>query len=98
MLIHHQLKKTVLLFHDESTFCANEDQNFMWGTKEQRIKSRGSGIMVSDFVDEFGGFLALTDVQFEEAKKASTGILNPYARAFLEYGEAIGHVIGLWHR
>ena len=46
--------KTVMFFHDESTFNANEDQNIMWGTKGQKMikpKSRGAGIMVSDFID-----------------------------------------------
>ena len=32
-------------------------------------KSKGSGIMVSDFIDERIGFLALTDEEYEEANK-----------------------------
>lgn len=43
-------KKTVVLFHDESTFQANEDQPTLWaekGTTVMRPKFKGSGIMVS---------------------------------------------------
>jgi len=49
------LDKTVVLFHDESTFQGNDDQPTFWGTKGtavMRPKSKGSGIMLSDFIDE----------------------------------------------
>ncbi len=39
--------KTVILFHDETTFQANEDQSTLWaekGTSVMRPKSKGSGI------------------------------------------------------
>ena len=81
--------KTVIFFHDESTFSANEDQNVMWGVKGQKMikpKSKGAGIMVSDFIDAFQGFLALTDDEYEAAKASYPGI-KKYAREFLEYGE-----------
>ena len=45
--------KTVVFFHDESTFHVNKDQPFQWGKKGTymlRPKSKGSGIMVSDMV------------------------------------------------
>jgi len=48
-------KSSVVLFHDESTFQANEDQPTFWGIKGTTLinpKSKGSGIMVSDFIDE----------------------------------------------
>ncbi len=70
-------QKTVVLFHDESTFHVNEDQNFAWGQKGEhmlRPKSKGSGIMVSDFVDERSGYLALTDDEFTEARKTNPNI------------------------
>ena len=41
---------------------SNEDQPTQWGMKGEKMlkpKSKGSGIMVSDFVDEHNGFLAL---------------------------------------
>lgn len=62
--------KTVVIFHDESTFQSNEDQNLQWGLKGSKMmksKGRGAGIMVSDFVDEHNGFLALTDEEYEQA-------------------------------
>ena len=51
-------EKTVVLFHDESTFQANEDQPTLWaekGTTVMRLSSKGAGIMVSDFIDEHNG-------------------------------------------
>ena len=32
--------KTIVFFHDESIFSANEDQNKMWGTKGQKISNQ----------------------------------------------------------
>ena len=61
----------------------------MWGVKGQKVikpKSKGAGIMVSDFIDEFNGFLALTDEEYEQAKASNPG-MKKYAREFLEYGE-----------
>ena len=81
--------KTVVFCHDESTFQANDDQSLQWGekgTKMMKPKSKGAGIMVSDFIDEYNGFLALTDEQFKEAKKSNPS-MKKYAHEFLEYGE-----------
>ena len=92
-----QRAKTVVFFHDESTFMSNEDQSTQWGMKGEKMmksKSRGAGIMVSDFVDEHNGFLALSDAEYDRVK-----VLNPrlrkYAREFLEYGE---NKEGYWTR
>ena len=82
--------KTVVFFHDESTFNANDDQNLKWGVKGEKIikpKSKGAGIMISDFVDEHQGFLALTDGEHQLAKQSDPEI-KQYAREFLEYGES----------
>ena len=49
-------------------------------------KGRGAGIMLSDFVEEKGGFLALTESEYQGAKTTRPSI-KPYAREFLEYGE-----------
>ena len=57
------VEKTVVLFHDESTFQANDYERTQWGTKDDYIlvpKSRGAGIMVSDFICEQDGYLHLT--------------------------------------
>ena len=48
-------------------------------------KSRGSGITVSDFIDERNGYLALTKEEYDHAKVTNPTIL---AREFLEYGES----------
>ena len=82
--------KTVIFFHDESTFIANEDQPTQWGMKGEKMmkkKSKGAGIMVSDFIDEHNGFLALTDEEYQAAKVTNPNI-RPYARECLEYGES----------
>lgn len=55
-------KRLVTIVHDETAFNANEDQPFVWGddnTQCLKPKGRGSGIMVSDFVDEPGDFCDL---------------------------------------
>ena len=81
--------KTVVLFHNESTFMANEDQPTQWGMKGEKMmkpKSKGAGVMVSDFIDEHNG-LALSDDE-HEAVKASKPHIRKYAREFLEYGES----------
>ena len=60
--------KCVMIFHDESTFNANDNQTVQWGVKGEgmlRPKSKGSGIMVSDFIDERNGYLCLTTEEFE---------------------------------
>ena len=48
-------------------------------------KSKGSGIIVSDFVDERNGFLTLTEEEFEEANKTDVTI-QKQARQTLEIG------------
>ena len=84
-----QQSKTVVFFHDETTFSANEDQNIMWGIKGHKMikpKSKGSGIMLSDFIDEINGFLALNDEEYKVAKESNPQV-RQYAREILEYGE-----------
>lgn len=84
-----RVAKTVVFFHDESTFQANDDQVKYWGSKDMvflRPKSKGSGLMVSDFIDEHHGFLQLSDEKYERTKTVSPGI-QKYARTILEYGE-----------
>ena len=66
------IDKIVFLFHDETTFQANEDQPTLWapkGTKVIQPKSKGSGIMISDFICEQSGYLALNDEEYEQAKQ-----------------------------
>ena len=89
--------KTAVFFHDESTFQSNEDQSLQWGLKGTHVmkpKSKGAGIMVSDFIDEYNGFLALTDDEYKRAAEVNPS-QKQYARAFLEYGE---NREGYWNR
>ena len=82
-------EKTVVLFHDESTFQSNEDQPTLWaekGTTVMRPKSKGAGIMVSDFIDEHSGYLQLTDEEHARAKESDPTI-RKHARQLFEYGE-----------
>ena len=49
-------EKLVLLYHDKSIFNMNEGQTWMWAMEDAPIlqpKTKSSGIMVSDFVDQF---------------------------------------------
>ena len=82
-------KWLVTTFHDESTFQSNEDQRWMWCQPDQtaiKPKSRGSGKMVSDFIDEYSGYLRLRPSEVKAA-----GVINPEitneARQIIEYGE-----------
>ena len=53
--LQYQRDRTIIFFHDESTFSANDDQNIMWVVKGQKVikpKCKGAGIMVSDFIEE----------------------------------------------
>ena len=55
-------KHLVLIFHDESSFHANEGQSVMWAEEGRvliRPKNQGRGLMVSDFVTEYDGLLQL---------------------------------------
>ena len=82
-------EKNIIIFHDESIFCSNEDQSTQWGSKHEhfvRPKSKGSGIMVSDFVTEQDGYLRLTDEEYAEVIKMNPTIKEE-ARLLLEYGE-----------
>ena len=84
------VEKTVIIFHDESTFQCNDDETTFWGEKGtavMRPKSRGSGIMVSDFIEERNGYLSLSREEYDIAKVSDSNV-RMYARQFLEYGES----------
>ena len=81
--------RIIIIFHDESIFHANDDETVQWGTEDQRFvrpKSKGAGLMVSDFIEETGGYLGLTDQEYQEAKQQRPGIQKS-ARVIIEYGE-----------
>ena len=81
-------KKLVMIYHDESIFNTNEGQTWMWGTDNNPAilpKTKGSGIMVSDFVEEHGGYLHLSEDELDAAAEIDPEF--PYeARQLLEYG------------
>jgi len=80
--------KLVLIFHDESTFHATEDQGWIWGEKGKMVirpKGQDRGIMVSDFIDEHNGYLALTNDELEEGRKTYAD-LKQAARVKLKIG------------
>ena len=83
-------KQLVTMYHDESTFQANDDQKYAWAQPDQSFlkkKCRGSGIMISDFIEEFGGFLGFTDEEYIEFKSQHPeSVLPQTARISLEYG------------
>ena len=83
-------KQLVTVYHDESTFQANDDQKYAWAQPDQSFlkkKCRGSGIMISDFIEEFGGFLGFTDEEYIEYKSQHPeSVLPQTARISLEYG------------
>ena len=83
------VEKTVVLFHDESTFQANDYERTQWGKKDNYMlvpKSRGAGIMVSDFICEQDGYLYLTEEEYAAGLERFPN-LKCYARASIEYGE-----------
>ena len=67
------------MMNDESTFHSNEDQGWVWAEQwSQQIKPKGQGrgIMVSDFIDEYNGYLQLTDEEW--TGKANEGFAKPF--------------------
>lgn len=81
-------KRLVLLYHDESIFSTNEGQTWMWATEDTPViqpKTKGAGIMVSDFIDQHRGYLRLTEAEHTRAL-ASDPDFPGTARATLEYG------------
>ena len=81
-------KELVIIYDDKSIFNTNEGQSWMWGEEDRPAilpKTKGSGIMVSDFVKEHGGYIRLTDAEFETAKEQYPD-LTQNAKQLLEYG------------
>ena len=66
--------------------------------KAMKPKSRGAGIMVSDFIDEHNGFVSLTDEEYEHAKQVNPSAKNNMHINFLNMEKTrrvIGHVTNL---
>ena len=50
-----------------------------------QLKTKGSGILVSDFIDQHNGYLKLTNAEFVAAKQADQHAVQS-AQFLLEYG------------
>ena len=64
-------KRLVMIYHDESSFHANEGQSWQWAEEDKQMlrpKSQGRGLMISDFIEEHGGYLQLAPDEHEIAK------------------------------
>ena len=81
-------KHLVLIFHDESSFHANEGQSVMWAEEGRvpiRPKNQGRGLMVSDFVTEFDGLLQLSIDEYRKAAESDPSV-RMCAREILKFG------------
>ena len=81
------IDKTVIFLHEESTFQSNEDQPAFWGCKGTvviKLKSKGSGIMVSDFINERNGYLCSAQEQYTKAREADSCVCME-AKCLFEY-------------
>ena len=52
-----------------------------------RPKSKGAGIMVSDYIDENNGYLQLTDEEYTHVK-VNDPTIRKHVHQLFEYGEA----------
>ena len=81
-------KRLVLIYHDESSFHANEGQSWQWAEEDKLIirpKRQGQGLMISDFIDEHGGYLHLSPEEHEIAKFTKPDLPNK-ARVAFKFG------------
>ena len=90
-------EKCIVWFHDESAYNTTEDTPTLWGEKGKlpiKPKGKGSSIMVSEFIEEKDGYLALSDEQYEFEVTNSDQEIDKSALAILEIGE---HREGYWN-
>ena len=93
-------EKCIVWWHDESACNTSEDTPILWGEKGKlpiKPKGKGSSIMVSEFIKEKDGYLALSDEQYEfEVTNTDQDIekSEKSALAVLEIGE---HREGYWN-
>ena len=74
-------KQVVFIYHDETIFKANDAPSMGWhdpqGSRATRPKGKGKDIMISDFVEEYEGFLALTEDELQRARQEDQGASWP---------------------
>ena len=83
-------EKRIVWFHDKSAYNTTEDTPVLWGEKGKlpiKPKGKGSSIMVSEFIEEKDGYLALSDQQYELEVANSSDDVEKSALAVLEIGE-----------
>ena len=89
--VPHMLReKHIVWFHDESAYNTTEDTPMLWGEKGKlpiKPKGRGSSIMVSEFIEEKDGYLALSDEQYEFEEGNTSEDVEKSALSILEIGE-----------
>ena len=81
-------KRLVMIYHDESSFHANEGQTWQWAEEDKQMlrpKSHGRGLMISDFIEEHGGYLQLAEEEHEIAKISMPNIPKK-AREIFKFG------------
>ena len=83
-------EKLIVWFQDESAYNTTEGTPILWGEKGKlpiKPKGRGSSIMVSEFIEEKDGYLAISDEQYRfEVTNTGQGI-EKSALEVLEIGE-----------
>ena len=81
-------KKLVMIYHDESICNINEAQLWMWGSADKPallLIIKGSGIRVSEFIDEHNGYLNHSP---EELIVVTNPDFPEEAKELFEYGIA----------
>ena len=85
----------MVVYHDESIYNSNEWQKWMWGKEERPallLKTKGTGLMVPDFIEEHYRYLRLSDEQFGQAKLLNSS-MGQCASVVFEHGSERG---GYW--
>ena len=63
------------------------------GSRQLRPKGRGKGLMISDFVEEYNGFLSLTDEELQRAQQKDPAFPQS-AREIFMFGKSYD---GYWN-
>ena len=83
-------KRVIFIYHDETVFKANDAPSMGWhdpqGSRATRPKGEGKGIMISDFLEEYGGFLSLTDEELQRARQLDPNFPRAARETFI-FGE-----------
>ena len=72
-----QPKPLVINYHDETTFHANDELRAGWHEKGKwplKPKDQGRGIMVTDFIDEYNGYLRLLEDEIQRREETDPTI------------------------